>query len=125
MILQNNTQTIITINASSYKGKSKAIINSGAINIIPNQSKDIPKELCDNDFVRNLIKIGELQVIEKKSTNTTSAKNTNNKKPKNTPKEDEVLREAREDAEIEGVPYKEEWTADQIRKEILKATNGA
>ena len=128
MILQNTCAAMITINTTPFISKKDALqlIKNGEaltysrINIPPTECRDIPDEFCDCDFVRNLIEKGDLIRRAKEDINTDEdfTPQKSKKSQKLTEKMTAKLKKAREDADLSGVAYDEDWTADQINKAI-------
>ena len=148
MILQNNSQTLITINTTPVNSSELS-----RINIPPNESREIPDEFCQGDFVRNLIQIGELSNIGGISAVTPVvqpapvapvvqpapvapvtpavqpapvAQEASTDVSQNMPSglkknQREALEKAREDAILLGVAYEDSWNATEVKKAIKEA----
>lgn len=134
MILENKSTAMITINTTPYISKREALekVKSGdnleysRINIPPTESRDIPDEFCDCDFVQNLLKTGEL--IARSEMKAKSAKEEKEPaKAKPEPVKPMTAKEKKEfetlviDAEIEGVDVSGCTTLKEVKAAMKKA----
>ena len=154
MILKNNSKALITIPTTPFRTKAEAIeivkngesLTYSQIDILPTKQQHVPDQFCKSDFVKNLIKIGELQIVidaeededeyedeeieaeaeevaprkvEKKAKPIKATKPAKPKKPKADTKAD--LNAARDRADIAGINFKNDWTVAQIDAAIKNA----
>lgn len=128
MILQNNSACLIAINTSpilsakqisDLREKNRPIPSSFE-NIPPQESRDVDDKYCDCDFVKNLIEIGDLIVLDSPAAQTKNTKQpeSNKKEPKES-KED--FMQAMDDAEIDGIDVSGCKTIKDIEKARKRA----
>ena len=60
MLLRNHSAHLITVNGVNADG----VVESFKVLPGDNPAAEVPDEYCKSDFVKNLIKIGELSVVQ-------------------------------------------------------------
>lgn len=99
MLLKNNAKRLITINAPMTEAGYSEFYD-----VLPgeNPPTEVPDALCKSDFVKNLINIGELIVLQSEAA----------------PVDTDALRD---EAMLLGIKVDKSWDATRIQAEIDKA----
>ena len=120
---------MITINTTPFISKKDALskvkdgetLEYSRVNIPPTESRDIPDEFCDCDFVNNLIETGELFVRSSSSATKEATKEAPKPTEAMTAKQKKEFDELVGDAEIEGIDVSGCTTLKEIKVVMKKA----
>ncbi len=155
MLLKNTSKRLITINTTPYISKAEALerVKAGdtlyytRVNIAPDEQKEIPNEHCSTDFVRNLIAIGNIAVLDSKdnsnpeppvtpshlvpakadSSADLSAENKSTKrvyaKPKTRKDNPDTLEKYRTQAKLLQISYEDKWSVTDLKRAIKSKQN--
>lgn len=103
MLLRNHAARLITVNGVSSDG----VVESFKVLPGNNPPTEVPDKYCKSDFVKHLLKAGELSVVQADE------------------EEEDDTAGLKEQAEALGIKVDKRWGADRIRSEIEKAQTQA
>lgn len=155
MLLKNTSKRLITINTTPYISKAEALerVKAGDTlyytreNIAPDEQKEIPNEHCGTDFVRNLIAIGNLAVLDSKDSSKPETPVTTSNlvppegdssedlsaetkpakrvyaKPKTRKANPDTLEKYRTQAKLLQISYEDAWSVTDLKRAIKAKQN--
>lgn len=103
MLLRNNSKRLITVNAPMTEGGYTKFYD---IKPGDNPAVDVPDQWCNSDFVKNLLKTGDLIAVGAYQPTSVDT---------------EELDTLRNEALLHGIDVDSTWDASRIRAEIDKA----